>query len=98
MSNRDWLLIFVYLYIIGVYCQQVYRSLKKDKVHTLCATTPITDINLKKICSRTGTLQSSDLAVLYFFHHTISLEADDGITLAVKLLTFSLFHFFTLDI
>ena len=29
MSNRDWLLIFVYLYIIGVYCQQVYRSLKK---------------------------------------------------------------------
>ena len=26
MSNRDWLLIFVYLYIIGVYCQQVYRS------------------------------------------------------------------------
>jgi len=28
MSNRDWLLIFVYLYIIGVYCQQVYRSLK----------------------------------------------------------------------
>ena len=27
MSNRDWLLIFVYLYIIGVYCRQVYRSL-----------------------------------------------------------------------
>jgi len=27
MSNRDWLLIFVYLYTIGVHCQQVYRSL-----------------------------------------------------------------------
>ena len=27
MSNRDWLLIFVYLCIIGIHCQQVYRSL-----------------------------------------------------------------------
>ena len=26
MSNRDWLLIFVYLYTIGLYYQQVYRS------------------------------------------------------------------------
>jgi len=28
MSNRDWLLIIVYLYAIGVLCQQVYSSLR----------------------------------------------------------------------
>ena len=26
MSNLDWQLIFVYLYTIGVLCQQVYSS------------------------------------------------------------------------
>ena len=28
MSSLSWLLIFVYLYTIVIYCQQVYRSLK----------------------------------------------------------------------
>ena len=28
MSNRDWLLIIVYTYTIGIWSQQVYNSLK----------------------------------------------------------------------
>lgn len=37
MSNRDWLLIIVCIYTIGIYCQHVYRSQKERESKFLIA-------------------------------------------------------------